>query len=818
MLNLAHPSAHSPPEAEYPFENAEYLMGLLGIVPTALQKTVLQCAKRFILVAGGEQAGKELDVDTPISTLHGWKRMGDIRVGDIVFDQTGEPTLVEWVSQIETKPAYCLKFDNGTEIVASGTHQWLVRNYNARKHGYKPKVRTTDELLQGGLKRPFSNWSIASPLPIQCPEQILPVDPYLFGAWLGDGSKGAPIIHGNDPEIFTEIESRGIPVAAVASKAMAYTVGAKRELTPKFRKMGVLGAKSIPQVYLRASYQQRLDLLRGLMDTDGYVDKRGRLSFTNTNKKLIDGFVELVAGFGMSFRVREGRATLYGKDCGPKWDVEFQTKLRVFNLSRKAGRQQPEKFSSRSENIYINDIQPVGERLVRCISVSSPSHLYLAGRGMVPTHNSLGAALYLLIRALSPLINPPPGYRVDKPEPELYWIVAADYDRTRREFEYLVEWFAQAGVLNKGRTTSVVNPGRIQLVDGTIIRTKSASDPRTLAMEAPNGILGVEASQLDIQTFERLRGRVGPKRGWLHLSGTFEESVGWYPTLWKAWQYGYDDSQSFSLPSTSNTYIYPGGENDPEILDIQRRQSDQYFMERIKGVPVPPVGLVFHEIRPDIHIREHKYIPDIPVYLSEDPGFGSDSAHAIVVWQVVDEPTLDGRSVFRQVRIVDEIYERGLITDQIIDIAMKRDWWKNDTKNYVTDPHYADQHHSQSSVADTWTERTGLTSQLRGRVPIMDGTERLKTFLKIDPLAGRPGVVIDPKCQGILSELGVAPSPFDGQVRAYRWGTDREGNVVGKKPEDRYNHSIKALIYGLVSRFGFVTSGGSDKVTVKRWR
>ena len=101
----------------------------------------------------------------------------------------------------------------------------------------------------------------------------------------------------------------------------------------------------------------------------------------------------------------------------------------------------------------------------------------------------------------------------------LYWLVAADYERTRAEFEYLVQDFQNLSILKYA--SKRVDPGYILLKDDTRIETKSAKDPRTLAMRAPDGILGCEASQLDLETFYRLMGRCAPKRGWMFLSGTF---------------------------------------------------------------------------------------------------------------------------------------------------------------------------------------------------------------------------------------------------------------------------------------------------------
>ena len=208
--------------------------------------------------------------------------------------------------------------------------------------------------------------------------------------------------------------------------------------------------------------------------------------------------------------------------------------------------------------------------------------------------------------------------------PGLYWLVAADYERTRAEFEYLSEDFAKLGVL--AEVSKRVDPGRIVLSDGTRIETKSAKDPRTLAMRAPNGIVGCEASQLDLETFYRLRGRCAPKGGWLFLGGTFESSLGWYPQTYTAWESGVGDEQSFSLPSYSNFHLYPGGRNDPEIRRLEAVASDDFFMERIEGKPVPPRGLVFNEFRASIHASEVDYIPGEPVHIWIDPGYAGGYA------------------------------------------------------------------------------------------------------------------------------------------------------------------------------------------------
>tara|TARA_R100000781_G_scaffold24359_2_gene18014 strand:- start:946 stop:2301 length:1356 start_codon:yes stop_codon:yes gene_type:complete len=394
------------------------------------------------------------------------------------------------------------------------------------------------------------------------------------------------------------------------------------------------------------------------------------------------------------------------------------------------------------------------------------------------------------------------GRFLENDEPGLYWLVAADYERTRAEFEYLVEDFASMGLLKEA--SKRVDPGRIILADDTRIETKSAKDPRTLAMRAPNGIIGCEASQLDLETFHRLRGRCAPKRGWMFLGGTFEGSLGWYPQMYQAWQHSSNvEEQSFSLPSYSNQYLYPGGRQDPEILSLEKVSSDDFFMERIEGIPSPPKGMVFSEIRPDLHVQDVEYEPDIPVHLWIDPGYAE--AYAVEVVQVVND----------QIRVIDEIYERDLITDEIIEIAQSKVWWK-DAKFGVIDI-AGTQHQAMAAPAEVWMEKTGIYFDSQ-KIKISDGTERLKAFLKTDPIEQRePRIVFNPKCEGILSEFGIQPNPFDGQTRAYRWKMDRDGTIVGETPEDRYNHGIKAVTYGLINRYGYGYIADSKTIKVRRW-
>ena len=406
---------------------------------------------------------------------------------------------------------------------------------------------------------------------------------------------------------------------------------------------------------------------------------------------------------------------------------------------------------------------------------------------------SLLAAKYLLSRL------------PESKQKAIYWLVAADYERTRREFEYLAEDFSSLGMLKSA--TKRIDPGHIELVDGTIIKTKSAKDPTTLAMEAPDGIVGCEAGMLDLETYWRLRGRTGPKRSWLFLCGTLENSIGWYAALADSWRYGTAESErSFRLPTWTNKYLYPGGRQDPEILRMERDQSDEWFMERMGGIPSPPKGAVFaNYFRPDIHIvSDLDWDPDVPVRLWIDPGYAG--AYAIEVVQVVAD----------QVRVFDEIYVQNLVTTEIISLARQKPWWDGAKMAPGVVDVAGFQHQAMPAVAEIWLKEANY-SLSANRVGINEGSERLKTFLRPNPITGAPKIVFSPKCRGILSEFGAMPNPFDGTTKMYRWKTDHDGNLVGNTPEDKYNHGIKAVIYGLVDQFGHANVGNRDKILVKRW-
>jgi hypothetical protein len=155
--------------------------------------------------------------------------------------------------------------------------------------------------------------------------------------------------------------------------------------------MGVKGNKHIPENYFMAPVADRISLLQGLMDTDGTIsDERGlsRCEFSVVSERLARDFRRLITELGIKASWREGDAMLNGRRIGPHYRIEFQSELPVFRLKRKRDKLSPLRTTVSTRRAIIS-VNPVPSVPVRCIQVSEPDGMYLAGEGCIPTHNSV---------------------------------------------------------------------------------------------------------------------------------------------------------------------------------------------------------------------------------------------------------------------------------------------------------------------------------------------------------------------------------------------------------------------------------------------
>lgn len=334
---------------------------------------------------------KGLALDTPIPTIDGYKPMRKIKVGDIIFDGNGKQTKVKHVSKIHYNPCYKIKFDNNDEIICDHEHRWEVDFFRS-KGNYKTKELTTDELyniVNDNKKRGsyhIPKVKIFDELELE--ERDLPLDPYILGAWLGDGSKACGVITNVNKNFWKEVEKRGFKVSHDLNhggdQAEMRTVYG---ISPILRSLGLINNKHIPEMYLRASKKQRLDLLRGLMDTDGYFNTtRNRFVMGTTQKWQAEDTAKLVATFGVKPTIIKCIKKCEGKEFNG-FDVCFYMNDNPF-LIRNQDININIQITSYSKCRNIISIEKIDMVPTKCLAVESEAHTYLAGYNLIKTHNT----------------------------------------------------------------------------------------------------------------------------------------------------------------------------------------------------------------------------------------------------------------------------------------------------------------------------------------------------------------------------------------------------------------------------------------------
>ena len=323
--------------------------------------------------------GKALGLDTEVPTPRGWTTMEHLEAGDEVFDHAGAATRVMGATDVMTdRPCFEVLLSDGSRFVADAGHLWVTRTRSERVRGDRGRSRTTAQLA--ATLRVGREWNhhIAMAGPAQYANRDdLPVDPYVLGVWLGDGT---------------------------TTPTTTITTADQQGLNSMLRADPLLGDKHVPQPYLTAGPAQRLALLQGLMDSDGYADEAGRCEFVSTLEHVSDAVVELAASLGMRPVKRKKRVTLRGVECAPAYQVTFVPHLPVFRLQRKLDRLTTERRQSRFRAVVA--VRAVPSVRVRCIQVESPSGMFLVGRTYVPTHNSSLGRLGLLTHSTAGFIDP----------------------------------------------------------------------------------------------------------------------------------------------------------------------------------------------------------------------------------------------------------------------------------------------------------------------------------------------------------------------------------------------------------------------------
>lgn len=339
---------------------------------------------------------KGLPLDTEIPTLEGWSTMKDLKVGDTVFDKDGKQCKVVVKSEIHNNPCYKIHFSKDISIIADEEHRWLISFSTHPSTKYKGQLRevimTTKELYEYlqhyNPKNQYQVPKIYLNKELDLPEQNLPIDPYVLGLWLGDGTAdNGRITQELNAKSWEIIESKGFELSKNSEyrdkKAETRTVYGLRAL---LKDNHLLNNKHIPDIYQRSSRNQRINLIRGLMDADGFYDKIHKTFIMSTDYYWqADGLIKVLSSLGIRATLNRVNRPGYNTMSRVCYDVKFKTsKFNPFMCRN----QEVECVEPKISYYSIKNVEKTETVKTQCIQVDSPSHTYLCTRHMLVTHNT----------------------------------------------------------------------------------------------------------------------------------------------------------------------------------------------------------------------------------------------------------------------------------------------------------------------------------------------------------------------------------------------------------------------------------------------
>lgn len=371
-----------------------------------LDKFVKKEIKRLMLFAPPRH-GKLCADDTPVFTPKGWVTHGDLKKDDEVFHPSGK--IIKVLAKSKKSQANMkVTFSDGSQVECHENHEWAVYDRSLKRM----RVLETKELKTFSL---FSQNRCKFQLPetkaLEMPEATLSLPPYVLGAWLGDGTTGAARISytPSDRAYIDKIVSLGYDVSSeyqhkttgVMTTNFAGTPNRSGRMTLELQALGVFNKKGIPDAYKYSSVAQRLELIAGLVDTDGHVEKKtGRVRIVTASKELSRDIWDVASSLGWRPYITEQKPSLSSSGIqGRKivYTVGFQPDRHIPTV---LDRKKIYRFAKRRKIGIVSVETVIDPKLGHCVQVDSPDGLYLVGKTLLPTHNS-----ELVSRRLPPFIH-----------------------------------------------------------------------------------------------------------------------------------------------------------------------------------------------------------------------------------------------------------------------------------------------------------------------------------------------------------------------------------------------------------------------------
>ena len=371
--------------------------------------------------AAGHGCGKAIEIEQVIDTPDGKRRWGDLKIGDRLWSPDGRPTTIVAIPFRGVRPCCRMTFDDGASTIVSQEHLWTVRGRAQRRKDHvggasmqwltlETQALAKTKLWRSNGVNKTRQWEIPTHYALEYSEAPLPLPPYFVGTFIGDGGRGHCAVTTIDKEVLERFKQLNLE----------YTAGTKQGTEAKsiyvkgssvlLRELGLANCHSyekfIPDCYKHSSIDQRSELLRGLLDTDGTASRNGSVTYSTTSKRLADDIVWLVRSLGGKawiqdaikkpwYRDKNGER-VNGRDC---FNVRVHMPDGFFlGYIKRKWERIPKSTQARYQKRWIDSIEAVGERECMCVTVDRADGLFLANDFIV-THNS-GLVAWLILWAL----------------------------------------------------------------------------------------------------------------------------------------------------------------------------------------------------------------------------------------------------------------------------------------------------------------------------------------------------------------------------------------------------------------------------------
>lgn len=836
---------YDPPDAYIPQE------------PTERQRAFLALPHREAFYGGAAGGGKALSIYAIIPTPKRLKVMADIQVGDEVFGMDGKTHKVLATSEIMTgHRVFDVVFDDGTTVRADAEHLWETFTYaersalhkrspeyreqrrkNRKKRGtgrrpdlaarnalqsatYTPLevlggIRTTLEIKETlyADKKGRLNHAIKMPAPLDFPEKQLPIEPYLFGFWLGDGDcSGGRLTIGDQykSDALQILKETGWEVRKQPAANWGYRVVG---LTTALKLSGYLDNKHIPEEYLQGSIDQRKALLCGLMDTDGYACKDGQCEFYSSSDILVRGASRLLHTLGIKHAIRV-KVPPKNTHHSHSYRIKFVAPFPVFRLEEKRKRQNL-KLRDTQKWRYVVEVREVESEPVKCIAVDSPDKLYLAGEECVPTHNSsallMGALQYVDIPGYSALILRRTFQDLAKPNALLdrakSWLknTSATWNETLKQWR-----FPSGAVLAFGYLENESDKYQYQ-----------SAEFQYVAFDELSQFTETQYTYL----FSRLRRLVGSNVPVRMRSGSNPGGAGeeWVEARFIPEHWNPDDRESFKVEEKAGRAFVPARMDDNPHLDQEEYEKSLEELDAVtreqlrRGVwRIRPKGNIYPmwSDGPDGHhvitwsqfkevIKQNRIPADYLGALGQDWGFSPDPCANIWCFTASENAPRPSNISLKGDIFIPATMTRKLalaedVGNDINALEAERDWSGRIQYRVMS--------HEASSQQATYNRKCGLNF-VKWEPDVIGGISQVESALKIrhkdkphpfkPHLMGRPGlyvIVPDDQMENPKGDEGMAL--LRAEFRQYKYVEQIITNQRGSNrivPYDFFNHYMDAL-------------------------